>query len=150
MHTAGYVVFKQMNDPPLTSFQSVFYYLQAFPWQMIGIPMSIALMASLVGSITRPKTRGLPLLTFSFLLSVLLLSFSSSTFHGPMRPTAVIDEGSIFEVDRVERDAASTPYRRRTSEAPDPGSLERDIPIVCAFVELLIRLGVLEATPRDE
>ncbi|MFC1452140.1 ArnT family glycosyltransferase [Verrucomicrobiota bacterium] len=84
---------KNMGDPPLTSPESMLYYIQAFPWQMIGIPLSVALVTSLIDGMRRSPNTKIPMLVASFLLSLLLLSFSKhkeGRFLLPMLPYAAV------------------------------------------------------------
>ncbi|MEI6808675.1 MAG: hypothetical protein WCN95_08125, partial [bacterium] len=95
---------KGASDLHLTSIQAVIYSIQAFPAQMIGIPMSIAVTASMVVSIFRWKTWKLPVLAFSFILAVLLLAMfraNGGRFQLPLLPVAAILVA--WNVVRIER-----------------------------------------------
>lgn len=84
---------KGVGDLHLSSVQAVIYSIQAFPAQMIGIPMSIAVFVSIGCSFSKWKSWKLPALALSFAIAVLLLAVfraHGGRFQLPLLPFAAI------------------------------------------------------------
>lgn len=65
-----------MGNRPSHELSSMAYYLQSLPWQLIGLPLSVIVLAGVVLTFARPRHRDLFLLALSVVATVALMSIA--------------------------------------------------------------------------